>query len=75
MGSLTLAGTALIIIACLYLRGIMGRIGLVLAVLAGAALGGVLYPVAQGAFDAAAAAAEVASQVGAYATPPAGAKG
>jgi hypothetical protein len=75
MGSLTMAGTAIIIIAVLYLRGIMGRIGLVLAVLAGAALGGVLYPIAQTVFDGASAAAEVASQVGNYATPGSGAKG
>lgn len=75
MGSLTMTGAALIIIVVLWFRGGMGRAGLVLALLAGAALGAVLYPVAQTVFDAAGTAAEVASEVGSYATPDQGAKG
>lgn len=75
MGSLTLTGTALIIVAILLLRGGTGRIGLVLTLLSGAALGAILYPAAQTVFDAAGTVAEVASEIGSYATPSEGAKG
>lgn len=74
MTGVTMAGAAVLILVVLWLRGGAGRLGLVLAVLAGAALAG-LADVADLVWQGATVVSEVAGEVGQAANQDWGAKG